>query len=137
MTTNLGINSKSIEKPKILPLPNGPLYLLNDTSPKPIDNLKNSKGETLSTVSGIALCRCRASNNKPFCDGTHSLIKFSTIDENKNTETTKEDNPSKKQQKKSYMGDKITSMIIENCVHMQRIVLKACLGFLISNKDHG
>jgi uncharacterized Fe-S cluster protein YjdI len=27
---------------------------------------------------GIALCRCGACNNKPFCDGTHSTIGFSS-----------------------------------------------------------
>jgi hypothetical protein len=33
------------EKPKILPLPNGPYYLLNDTKPKIVENLQNSKGD--------------------------------------------------------------------------------------------
>jgi CDGSH-type Zn-finger protein len=64
------------EKPKIMPLPNGPYYLLNDMKPKIVENLQNSKGEPLSTVTGVALCRCGASNNKPFCDGMHKVIKF-------------------------------------------------------------
>jgi CDGSH-type Zn-finger protein len=64
------------EKPKILPLPNGPYYLLNDMQPKIVENLQNSKGELLSTVSGVALCRCGASKNKPFCDGMHKVINF-------------------------------------------------------------
>jgi CDGSH-type Zn-finger protein len=66
------------EKPKILPLPNGPYYLLNDMQPKIVENLQNSKGELLSTVSGVALRSCWASKNKPFCDGTHATIGFST-----------------------------------------------------------
>jgi CDGSH-type Zn-finger protein len=64
------------EKPKILPLPNGPYYLLNDMKPKIVESLQNLKGEPLSTVSGVALCRCGASNNKPFCDGTHEQLGF-------------------------------------------------------------
>ena len=35
-------------KPKILPLPNGPYYLINDMQPKVVDNVKNFKGEPLS-----------------------------------------------------------------------------------------
>jgi CDGSH-type Zn-finger protein len=66
------------EKPKISVLPNGPYYLLNEIEPKVVENLQNSKGEPLSTVSGVALCRCGASNNKPFCDGTHGTIGFSS-----------------------------------------------------------
>jgi len=88
-------------KPKILPLPNGPFYLFNDMEPKLVENLHNSKGETLSTVRGVALCRCGVSNNKPFCDGTHSITKFSSdnrVDE-KNIIKNK---------KKEYIGEKIT-----------------------------
>jgi CDGSH-type Zn-finger protein len=64
------------EKPKIMPLPNGPYYLLNDMKLKVVENLQNSKGEPLSTVTGVVLCRCGASNNKPFCDGMHKVINF-------------------------------------------------------------
>ena len=96
------------EKPKILPLPNGPFYLLNDTEPKVVENLQNSKGELLSTVRGVALCRCGASNNKPFCDGTHGTIGF--LSENKTTAANK-DNSSKvmiKDKRKDYVGKEIT-----------------------------
>jgi CDGSH-type Zn-finger protein len=96
------------EKPKILPLHNGPYYLLNDMEPKVVENLQNSKCEPLSTVLGVALCRCGASNNKPFCDGTHGTIGFSS--ENK-TAAANEDNSSKvmiKDKRKDYVGKEIT-----------------------------
>jgi CDGSH-type Zn-finger protein len=64
------------EKPKILPLPNGPYYLLNNMEPKVVENLQNSKDEPLSTIRGVALCRCGASSNKPFCDGMHRSVNF-------------------------------------------------------------
>ena len=60
----------------IVPLTNGPLYLINDRKPKVIENLVNSRDEKLSNIQGIALCRCGASNNKPFCDGSHNSINF-------------------------------------------------------------
>jgi CDGSH-type Zn-finger protein len=96
------------EKPKILPLPNGPYYLLNDMKPKIVENLQNSKGEPLSTVSGVALCRCGASKNKPFCDGTHGTIGFST--ENKGAENggSGEEKKVIKDKRKAYVGKKIT-----------------------------
>jgi len=34
------------------------------------------EGETYATGAQVALCRCGASGNKPYCDGTHSKIKF-------------------------------------------------------------
>ena len=74
--SNFNNNIKSNSKPMIVPLPNGPLYLINDREKKIIENLENSKGEKLSNIQGIALCRCGASKNKPFCDGTHNSINF-------------------------------------------------------------
>jgi CDGSH-type Zn-finger protein len=95
------------EKPKIMPLPNGPYYLLNDMKPKIVGNLQNSKGEPLSTVTGVALCRCGASNNKPFCDGTHATIGFSS--ENKGTvkDGSSEEKKVIKHKRKDYVGKKI------------------------------
>lgn len=94
-------------KPKILPLPNGPYYLINDMQPKVVYNLQNFKGEPLSTTVGIALCRCGASKNKPFCDGTHNVIGFSsanrTLDENDDTKKT-----TIKDKRRDYPGKEIT-----------------------------
>ncbi len=94
-------------KPKILPLPNGPYYLINDMQPKVVYNLQNFKGEPLATTVGIALCRCGASKNKPFCDGTHNVIGFSsanrTLDENDDTKKT-----AIKDKRRDYPGKEIT-----------------------------
>jgi CDGSH-type Zn-finger protein len=51
--------------------------------PRVVENLKNAEGEPLSTILGVALCRCGASNDKPFCDGTHEIIGF--LSKNKET----------------------------------------------------
>jgi len=92
-------------KPKILPLVNGPYYLINDMKPKLVDNLQDSKGEPLSTIRGVALCRCGASKNKPFCDGTHGTIGFSslnkTLNENDNEKRIKD-------KRRNYFGKEIT-----------------------------
>jgi CDGSH-type Zn-finger protein len=40
--------------------------------------LTNSKGETLGTRPALALCRCGGSNLKPYCDGTHAHIGFTS-----------------------------------------------------------
>ena len=75
-TVIMNIIKMNDEKPKILCLPNGPYYLLNDRKMHVVDNLQNSKGEKLSNIHGIALCRCGGSKNKPFCDGTHGINGF-------------------------------------------------------------
>ena len=76
--SNNNDNKKLIKnKSMIVSLPNGPLYLINDREAKVVENLVNSNDEKLSNIQGISLCRCGASKNKPFCDGTHSIIGFS------------------------------------------------------------
>jgi CDGSH-type Zn-finger protein len=95
------------EKPKIVPLPNGPYLLINDMEPKVVENLQNSKGESLSVVRGVSLCRCGASNNKPFCDGTHGKIRFSS--ENKEEEAVNENQQHiVKDKRKNYVSKGIT-----------------------------
>ncbi|MDQ5869127.1 MAG: (4Fe-4S)-binding protein [Thermoproteota archaeon] len=101
---NDDVNDK-LMKPKILPLTNGPFYLLMDMKPKVVDNLQNFKGESLSTTAGIALCRCGASKNKPFCDGTHSIIGFSTVNKTLNEN---DHNKVVKDKKRDYIGKEIT-----------------------------
>jgi 3-phenylpropionate/trans-cinnamate dioxygenase ferredoxin subunit len=38
--------------------------------------LKDADGKSLPVEKRMALCRCGASSEKPFCDGTHSKIGF-------------------------------------------------------------
>jgi len=87
------------EKPKIMPITNGPFYLINSQVPEKIENLRNSRGEPISKITSVALCRCGGSKNKPFCDGTHSSLGFSS--ENKNPPQTID-------KRKDYVGKKIT-----------------------------
>ena len=57
------------QKPTIIPKPNGP-YLVQG-----LEDLSSRKGK-IASRSSVALCRCGASANKPFCDGTHAKIGF-------------------------------------------------------------
>jgi CDGSH-type Zn-finger protein len=88
--------------PKILPLSNGPYYLMNDMKPKIVEHLQDENGKSLSSIRGVALCRCGASKNKPFCDGTHSIIGFSS-----SNGVTSEDDMASRDKKKSYSGKNI------------------------------
>ena len=64
------------QRPRIACLPNGPYYLLNDMQASPVPNLVRASGAPCATVRGVALCRCGASTNKPFCDGSHWRVEF-------------------------------------------------------------
>lgn len=54
----------------------GPLVIQGDFI------LKDGTGSALALPTdkpNIALCRCGASENKPFCDGTHKLTGFQSV----------------------------------------------------------
>jgi CDGSH-type Zn-finger protein len=55
----------------IHPLKNGPLIVEG-----PVDLFDTEGNQVTLDKPRIALCRCGASSNKPFCDGTHSKIGF-------------------------------------------------------------
>lgn len=48
----------------------GPLYVYGAVT------VKNAEGETVLEDTRIAFCRCGASKNKPFCDGSHTPAGF-------------------------------------------------------------
>lgn len=49
---------------------NGPLMVRGNIE------IKHSNGEIDNKEKVTAFCRCGASNNKPYCDGTHSKVGF-------------------------------------------------------------
>ena len=60
---------------------NGPFFISADEAPQ-VTILDHAGNRVESKPGkGIALCRCGASVNKPFCDGTHSRIGFKGAEE--------------------------------------------------------
>ena len=55
----------------IRPAKNGPLIVEG-----PVELFDTEGNKITVDTPMIALCRCGASSNKPFCDGTHSQIGF-------------------------------------------------------------
>lgn len=51
-------------------MPNGPLLVYGNIT------AKHSNGETVQKNKVTAFCRCGASSNKPYCDGTHTKNGF-------------------------------------------------------------
>jgi CDGSH-type Zn-finger protein len=55
---------------KIETIKNGPYIVTGDVE------LIDAEGNTFPVEKRMALCRCGASTEKPFCDGSHSKIGF-------------------------------------------------------------
>ncbi len=81
----------SNKKPTINLAPDGP-YIVNT-----LKRFSNQNGAIQCTET-MALCRCGASSNKPYCDGTHAKIGFSSSKLKERTENRKD----------SYKGKSIT-----------------------------
>ena len=60
------------DKTTIEPRENGPLVF------KHAKSLKRVGGEDLEVKEVMALCRCGHSSNKPYCDGSHAKVNFSS-----------------------------------------------------------
>ncbi len=56
--------------PSIIVRRNGPIYFRGDIE------ICDSNGNPLAQEGRVALCRCGASKNKPYCDNSHLEIKF-------------------------------------------------------------
>ena len=57
---------------EVTPLPDGPLQVKGSLE------IVSGTGRTLNRVAESFLCRCGASKNKPYCDGSHKKIDFKT-----------------------------------------------------------
>ena len=67
------VNGQSVEPVlpcQISPIADGPLMLTGGVS------VTRSDGVEMETLNRISLCRCGASENKPYCDGAHMSIGF-------------------------------------------------------------
>jgi uncharacterized Fe-S cluster protein YjdI len=60
------------EETTVDPRPNGPLFVRGRI------RIVGDDGELIREDTRVALCRCGGSANKPFCDGTHRRIGFTT-----------------------------------------------------------
>jgi CDGSH-type Zn-finger protein/uncharacterized Fe-S cluster protein YjdI len=66
-TTALAARNGPVE---ILPLRNGPLRVRGNLE------ICSGTGRTIKRTTADALCRCGYSENKPFCDGSHTKVSF-------------------------------------------------------------
>jgi uncharacterized Fe-S cluster protein YjdI len=67
-----GDQEQAPEETAIEPRPNGPLFVRGRI------RIVDADGRLIREDTRLALCRCGASENKPFCDGSHRRIGFST-----------------------------------------------------------
>ena len=54
---------------------------INDNGPlvvRGLGSLEDANGSKFEIQEAIALCRCGHSSNKPFCDGAHKKIGFTS-----------------------------------------------------------
>ena len=67
-----GPQEEAPEETTVEPRPNGPLFVRGRV------RIADEDGRVVREDTRVALCRCGASENKPFCDGSHRRIGFTT-----------------------------------------------------------
>ena len=67
-----GAQETASEGTTVEPRPNGPLFVRGRV------RIVDPDGNLIREDTRVALCRCGASANKPFCDGSHRRIGFTT-----------------------------------------------------------
>ena len=90
-------DDRSSRKPKLTPSADGPFIYDNPLYPDG-GLIFDSRGEEIPSGERVALCRCGASADKPFCDGTHESVGFSG----------EKDPEHVKDKRRDYVGDRIT-----------------------------
>jgi uncharacterized Fe-S cluster protein YjdI/CDGSH-type Zn-finger protein len=66
-----GFPNEVPESPTVVAVrPNGPLFVRGRVE------VRDARGRVLAEEHRLALCRCGASGNKPFCDNSHRRIRF-------------------------------------------------------------
>jgi Iron-binding zinc finger CDGSH type len=67
-----GSEEQAAEETTVDPRPDGPLFVRGRL------RIVNADGDVIREDTRAALCRCGASENKPFCDGSHLRVGFKT-----------------------------------------------------------
>ena len=67
-----GTQEEPADEVTIDPRPNGPLFVRGSV------RVRDGEGNVIREDTRVALCRCGASENKPFCDGSHRRVGFQT-----------------------------------------------------------
>lgn len=67
-----GAQEEAAAETTVEPRPNGPLFVRGRLK------IVDADGHVIREDTRLALCRCGASKNKPFCDGSHRRVGFTT-----------------------------------------------------------
>jgi CDGSH-type Zn-finger protein/uncharacterized Fe-S cluster protein YjdI len=67
-----GVQEQAATETTVEPRPNGPLFVRGRLT------ILDPDGHKIREDTRLALCRCGASQNKPFCDGSHRRVGFTT-----------------------------------------------------------
>jgi CDGSH-type Zn-finger protein/uncharacterized Fe-S cluster protein YjdI len=68
-----GAQEEAAAETTVEPRPDGPLFVRGRL------RIVGADGQVIREDTRLALCRCGSSRNKPFCDGSHRRVGFTTV----------------------------------------------------------